>query len=346
MRFAKFTQPTALLFIFAVFFAPASGAEKNFATIDGTAITEAQVKAEAAPDLESLELQQMQAKAELLRKEHEVLEKATERLVEEKLLGLEAAKRGIAKEQLVAQEISQKVPEPTAEEIDDLYEANRDRVNRPKEALMDQMRQFLRERSEKRVRAAFLKQLEEAHKVVRSVEPLRFDVKADGYPALGAKTAPVTLVLFSDFQCPYCRDYAATLKEVVKNYGDKVRLVFRQFPLASIHANAERAAEASLCAADQNRFWEMHDLLFENQKELTEENILGQAKRLELDAEKFRACLTGSIHRSDVKADLRAGAAAGTDSTPSLFINGLYLSGGQPYDAVAAVIDLELTKKK
>ena len=319
--------------------------KKNFASIDGVAITEDQVKAEATTDLESLELQRLQTQAELLRREHEILENTTTRLVEEKLLDLEATKRGITKEQLISLEIQQKVADPTDEEIDNLYEVNRSRINRPKEAMMDQLRQFLRERSERRIREEFLEQLEKERKVVREIEPFRVDVKTDGYPSLGPKSAPVTLVLFSDFQCPYCRGAGNTLKEIANYYGDKVRLVFRQFPL-KIHANAERAAEASLCADDQKRFWEMHDRLFENQEELTEENILAQALQLELDMEKFKACLTGSKHKADVKADLRAGATVGIDSTPTLFINGLYMSGGQPYDVIAAVIDQELAKKK
>ena len=351
-RRMKSIRTTGVLIISIVLFTVVAWGEektgagkKNVATIDGVAITEDQVRAEAAGDLESLELQRLQTQAELLRREHETLEKTTTRLVEEKLLDLEASKRGITKEQLISREIRQKVADPTEEEIDLLYEMNRDRINRPKEAMMDQLRQFLRDRSESRVREAFLEQLEKEHKVVREIESFRFDVKADGYPSLGPKSAPVTLVLFSDFQCPYCRGFGYTLKEIVNYYEDKVRLVFRQFPLKS-HANAERAAEASLCANDQKRFWEMHDRLFENQEELTEENILTQAQQLELDMEKFKSCLTGSHHKADVRADLRAGATAGIDSTPTLFINGLYMSGGQPYDVIAAVIDQELAKKK
>ena len=351
-RRMKPVRATIVLIISIMFFAAVAWGEekkgagkKNVASVDGVAITEDQARIEAAGDLESLELQRLQTQAELLRTEHEILEKTTTRLVEEKLLDLEAAKRGIAKEQLIAQEIRQKVADPTDEEIDILYEMNRDRINRPKEAMMDQLRQFLRDRSEKRIREEFLEQLEKEHKVVREIEPFRFDVKADGHPSLGPQSALVTLILFSDFQCPYCRGFGHTLREIVNYYGDKVRLVFRQFPLKS-HANAERAAEASLCANDQKRFWEMHDRLFENQEELTEENILTQARQLELDMEKFKACLTGSKHKADVRADVRAGATAGIDSTPTLFINGLYMSGGQPYDVIAAVIDHELAKKK
>jgi protein-disulfide isomerase len=320
------------------------------ATVEGAAITEAQARGEAAEQLEALELKRLQRQGAALREEHDILTKAAERLIEERLLGLEAAKRGVTKEQLLDQEVGRKVAEPTEEEIDDLYEANRERLNRPKEAVMDQMRQFLRDRDEQRVRAAFLGRLEQEYKVVRSMAPLRFDVKAEGHPALGPDSAPVTLVLFSDFQCPYCRDYAVTLKEVAKNYGDKVRLVFRQFPLTSIHANAERAAEASLCAADQGRFWELHDLMFEHQRELGEEGILAQARQVGgdgrpgLDMDKFKECLAGARHRGDVQADLRAGAVAGTDSTPTLYVNGIHLSGGQPYEVLASAIDAELAK--
>jgi len=131
--------------------------------------------------------------------------------------------------------------------------------------------------------------------------------------------------------------------EIVKNYGDKVQLVFMQFPLTSIHPDAQRAAEASLCARDQKRFWEIHDILFENQRNLTEENILQQIKSLDIDAEKFRECLASGRYKPEVREDIRVGSAVGADSTPTLFINGIYLSGGQPYGTVSSVINKELS---
>ena len=316
------------------------------ATINNVAVTENEIRGMAPDELESLELRRLRDAAAYAREERGIMMEAMERVLEEKLLALEAAEQGVSKEQLIEREIRRKITEPSDEDIDRVYELNRTRVNRPKEDVAEQIRTFLRDRSEKEVRDGFMLQLEQKHKVVRNLEPFRFDLKTDGYPSSGPNDAPVKLVLFSDFECPYCRDLDATLTEIARDYGDKVQIVFRQFPLTSIHANAQRAAEASLCAHDQKRFWDVRNILFENQRELTEENILAKVSPLELDMEKFRECLASNRHKPEILKDIRDGSAAGTDSTPTLFINGIYLSGGQPYETIAAIINKELKLKQ
>ena len=322
--------------------ANSSNRQAATATINNTVITESEIRVEAAAELESLELRKLRDAASYARTEHEAMMGALERVLEEKLLALEAVEQDISIEQLIEREINRKITDPTEEEIDRVYELNRARVNRPKKDVEEQIREFLRERNEKEVRDAFLRQLEQKHKVVRNLEPFRFDVKTDGRPSLGPNDAPVKLVMFSDFECPYCRDLNDTLMEIALEYGDRIQIVFRQFPLISIHANAQRAAEASLCAHDQRRFMEVHNILYENQHELTEKNILEKIRPLELDMEKFRECLTSGRHKPEIREDIRAGAAVGADSTPTLFINGIYLSGGQPYGTIAAIINREL----
>jgi protein-disulfide isomerase len=327
------------------------GAEKQkpstkFGSFDGKAITEDQVRKEAAPELESLELQALQFQAERRIKEYGILEEALQRLLEEKMLDLEASKRGISKEQLL-EELRKSVKEPTKQEIDQFYEENKSRISKSKEDAAAQIDKYLKRQKERNAREELLEKLEKQHKVVRSLEPLRFTIKdAAGSPSKGLKSAPVVLVLFSDFQCPYCKDNMETLKDIMKNYGTKVRLIFRQFPLTSIHPNAQRAAEASLCANAQNRFWEMHDALFANQNNLKEENIDAQAKLLGLDMEAFHACLASSRIKNAVSEDIRAGSSAGTNGTPTLFINGRYLNGNRSYTDIAMVINEELAKKK
>jgi protein-disulfide isomerase len=315
-------------------------------SLDGAAITEDQVRKEATSELESLELQALQFQAEHRIKEHDILEEALQRLLEEKMLDLEASKRGISKEQLL-EELRKSIKEPTKQEIDQFYEENKNRISKSKEDAAAQIENYLKRQRERNARQELLEKLEKQHKVVRSLEPLRFTIKdAADSPSQGIKSAPVVLVLFSDFQCPYCKDNNETLKDIMKNYGTKVRLIFRQFPLTSIHPNAQRAAEASLCANAQNRFWEMHDALFANQNNLKEENINAQAKLLGLDMEAFNTCLASSRIKNAVREDIRAGAGAGTNGTPTLFINGRYLNGNRSYDDIATVIDEELAKKK
>jgi protein-disulfide isomerase len=315
---------------------------KSLASVDGVAITETQVLKESSDDLDSLDLQMLRSKATFERNKHDILERSLNRLVEEKLLKAEAAKRGITETELVGKEITELVKEPTNEQIDAFYEENKDKIRKPKEQVTDKIRQYLKKDQESDIREAFLKKLEKEHRVTRSLKPLRFEVNAPGRPSKGPAAAPVVLVLFSDFQCPYCRDFNLTIEDALKKYGDKVRLVFRQFPLTSIHANAQRAAKASLCAAAQNHFWEMHDLLFQNQNSLKEEDIKSRAKDLNLDINAFNSCLDSARINTMIQDDIRAGTMAGADGTPTLFINGRYLGGAHSDEEITAIIDEEL----
>jgi protein-disulfide isomerase len=315
---------------------------KNLASVNGVVITETQVLKESADDLDSLELQMLRSKAVFERNKHDIIERSMNRLVEEKLLKAEAAKRGITDTELVEKEITQLVQEPTTQQIDSFYEENKKNIREPKEKVAAKIRQYLKNQQQSDIRETFLKKLEKEYPVTRSLKPIRYEVNAPGRPSKGPATAPVVLVLFSDFQCPYCRDFNLTIEDVQKKYGDKVRLVFRQFPLTSIHANAQRAAKASLCAAAQNRFWEMHDLLFRNQNNLTEEFIKSQTKELSLDTNAFNSCLDSAPISTLIREDIRAGSMAGTDGTPALFINGRFLGGARSFEDIAAIIDEEL----
>ncbi len=323
-----------------------SPGSKRLATVDGLPITETQARTEGAASLDSLELQTLRAKAVAVRREREILTDAVERIIEDRLFQAEAKKRGVSKEELLAKEVQQKISEPTAEEIDRFYEENKQRIDRPKEEVTSNISKYLKREAESNLREVFLGRLEKEHPVTRFLEPLRYDVNADGRPSLGPVSAPVLLVLFSDFQCPYCKGYSATIKEVLKEYGDKVRLVFRQLPLTEIHPKALRAAEASLCAQAQGHFWEMHDLLFEDQANLKDEDLKSRAGKLGLNVDAFSTCLDSARYGNQIREDLRAGAAAGVEGVPALFINGRFLNGSRAYEEVADIIDEELKSKK
>lgn len=160
----------------------------------------------------------------------------------------------------------------------------------------------------------------------------------------GSANAPITIVEFSDFQCPYCaRFYEATYAELKTNYIDtgKVKVVFKQFPL-SFHQYAQKAAEASECASDQGKFWEMHDKLFENQDALDVASLKGYAKGLGLNTADFNSCLDDGKKTVRVQAEFQQGVSAGVRGTPSFVINGKLLVGAQPYEAFQQIIDAEL----
>lgn len=174
--------------------------------------------------------------------------------------------------------------------------------------------------------------------------PSAVAVSADDDPLKGDPNAPVTIIEFSDFQCPFCgRWYSETLPQVLQNYIDsgQVNLVYRDFPL-SFHAEATPAAEAAECAADQDKFWEYHDALFENQGSLGRATYESIATDLGLDLGIFTSCIDNGTHSAEVQADFRDGSAAGVSGTPTFFINGQKIVGAQPYAAFQAAIDAAL----
>jgi protein-disulfide isomerase len=164
-------------------------------------------------------------------------------------------------------------------------------------------------------------------------------------PVRGPKDAKVTIVLWSDFQCPFCSRVEGVLDEVRKAYGDKVRIVWKNLPLP-FHPNAMPAAEAAIAAGDQGKFWEMHDLLFKNQQALDRAHVDGYAKQLGLDAKKFAAALDAHRFEKEIEADAQAGAKIGARGTPTMFINGKVFVGAQPLDAFKAKIDEALKTAK
>jgi protein-disulfide isomerase len=161
----------------------------------------------------------------------------------------------------------------------------------------------------------------------------------------GAPDALVTIIEFSDFQCPFCSRVEATVKQITDTYGKDVRVVFKQNPLP-FHQNAAIAAEAALAAGDQGKFWEMHDKMFANQQALEREKLEGYAKDLGLNAAKFKASLDTNKHKAQIEAEQKVARDLGAAGTPSFFINGRSLRGAQPFEAFKAVIDEELAKAK
>ncbi|MBC8067886.1 MAG: thioredoxin domain-containing protein [Deltaproteobacteria bacterium] len=156
----------------------------------------------------------------------------------------------------------------------------------------------------------------------------------------GAAEPLVTIVEYSDFQCPFCGQFANTLEELVAAYPDDVRVVFRQFPLP-MHPDAELGARAAVAAGDQGRFWAMHDLLFEHRSEMKREHALEHAKALGLDTDAFEAALDDPALAERVAAQKQGGIALGVRGTPSWFANGVYVSGALKPDALTALIERE-----
>jgi NhaA family Na+:H+ antiporter len=156
-----------------------------------------------------------------------------------------------------------------------------------------------------------------------TVATLSPPVDVDHDHVRGAADAPVTLVEYGDFQCPYCGEAYPVVKHLLERFGDQLRFVFRHMPLADLHPRAPAAARAAEAAGAQGRFWEMHDRLFEHQLELGDGDLRGHAEAIDLDLERFERDLADSALAARVEADLRSGARSGVPSTPRFFVNGV-----------------------
>ena len=174
---------------------------------------------------------------------------------------------------------------------------------------------------------------------------VRYKIPTDGFPSIGPANAPITLVEFGDFQCPYCKQWhQQTYQPLLAAYPGKIRVVFRDFPLTSIHPNAEPAAEAAQCANEQNAFWPYHDKLFDTDT-LSDAVYPQYAQDLNLNMTQFTACLSSHKYQAAIQADSDYATSIGVNSTPTFFINGLAVIGAQPIETFKQVIDQELAGK-
>jgi protein-disulfide isomerase len=247
--------------------------------------------------------------------------------------------------------VEDKAPTPSDADVKKLFDQAQSGGQLPPGTTLEQVKpqiiNFLQQGKKRELAQAYFAKLRsDANVQVTLPKPPveRKEVAATG-PSRGPDSAPITLVEFSDFQCPFCSRAVGTVEQVMKAYPDKVRLVFRQFPL-EMHKDAPKAAEAALCANEQGKFWEYHDTLFQNQQALSVDDLKKHAGAVSLDAKKFGECLDSGKMAATVKADFEAGSKVGVTGTPAFFINGVMLSGAQPFEEFKKVIDEELQAKK
>ncbi len=265
-------------------------------------------------------------------------------LIDAKLLEAAAAEKKLSVQEYVATTLT---IEPSTEAETKAFYDNAVAQGEPLppyEQIVDELRTFINEQKQKSELGKFRFSLREKAALTINLPlllPPKFDVNADGGVSKGAASARVTIVEFSDFECGFCAKAESTVHQVMADYGDQVRLVYRDFPLPG-HADAPKAAEATHCAAKQAKYWQMHDLLFANQGALGIDALKGYAKTLELDPEKFAACLDSGETKPTVVASMEAAEKAGVTGTPAFFINGRMLSGAQSYERFKEIIDYEL----
>lgn len=322
-----------LLFLWLFATGPAQlAADETVATVGSRRITLSQLEKHVKPKLVELEQQR-----------HQILQEGLDELVANELYEQEATSRGISVEELVKSELEAKIAQPTDEDIEKLYNDNKEELEgQPLEQLKPQIANYLRQQRISERHEAFLGELKKKYKTTVSLKPPVVQVSEAGRPARGPAKAPVTIIEFSDYECPYCKRASQTIAEVLTHYGDKVRFVHRDFPL-SFHQHARLAAEAAACAHAQGKFWEYHDRLWKAE-DLSEPKLKEIAKALGFDSAKFDECLANRPHAAEIDRDISDAQAAGVNGTPAFFVNGRMLSGAQPFESFKQLIDEELAR--
>ena len=265
--------------------------------------------------------------------------KALDELIEQHLLETESGRRGITVDQLLQQEVDTKVKDPSEDQLQVYYEGLD--AKEPYDKMRDKIRDHIRESRAAKLRTAYIENLRSKANIVVELSPPLADVDAENAAAIeGRRDAPIQLVEFADYQCPYCQKANSDLVKLLEEYKGKVAVIYKDFPLP-MHPHAEKAAEAARCAGEQGKFWEYHNLLFKDKK-LDAPDLKQEARSLNLDSAKFDNCLDSGEEAVRVKKDRDEGTKLGLSGTPSFFLNGHFCSGAVDYAALHQMIEQQL----
>ena len=264
---------------------------------------------------------------------------ALDDLIDNALLEKQASREGVSVDELMKRHVAATVKDPTEEQLRFYYEVMN--TDQPFEAVREKILESLQQLRLSNARAAYLKSLRSEFGVVIEFNQPSAQVNVQNAFRRGPQNAPVQLVEFADYQCPYCQKAHAVLNALQEQFGDKLSVVFKDYPLP-MHPHAEKAAEAARCAGAQGKFWEFHDALFESKK-LQVPELKEEARTLQLDAVRFDECLDSGAQADAVKKDAAEAKNLGLTGTPSFFANGHFLSGALSYPKLRQTIDEELS---
>ncbi len=311
---------------------PQAGSNEPVAIVAGQSIYERDLMSVAGPGLLDLRKQEYKLKSDALNQ-----------YIRKKLIEVDAKKRGLSAEELLKQEVDSKIAEPSDDEAKGYYLALRSQTSLPFDQIKPQAKQLLKNSEIQQAREAYADSLRDKTEISILLQPPSVQVGYDPARVKGSADAPVTIVEFADFQCPFCSRVQPALKDVLARYQGKVKLAYRDFPLSQIHQHAEMAAEASHCALTQGKYWEMNDAMFADQSKLEEAALVKTAASLGLDQNSFASCLKSGKYKAVVQQDFDAGTQAGVNATPTFFINGEFLSGAQSDADFTKIIDRQLS---
>lgn len=307
--------------------------------------------AESGPvlaEVGSHKITQQQVDAKIKVQLYDARKSALDQMVDEYLLEQAAKKENLSVADYLKREVDDKVSASVTDaSAKKFYDQHKSQIPALKSVsyakIKDRLIAALRQREAENEREELLARLRKQDGVKILLQAPRVAVATAGRPTLGPKDAPVTVVEFGDFQCPFCRRSEDTVKAMRKKYGDKVRLVFLDFPL-SFHDHAMQAASAARCAQAQGKFWQYHDALFADQSKLAPADLKATAKKLGLNTKEFDACLDKGKYDAAIKEDLAEGHKLNVNGTPTFFIDGRPLVGAQPLPKFEQIIDEELAQ--
>jgi len=261
--------------------------------------------------------------------------KALEELIDNQLLEDAARKRNISLDQLLNTEIYKDIKDPTEDQLEVYYEGMDAKESYA--SIRDEVLNHIRELRRNKARAAFVENLRKEARINIRLMPPSAEVNTENAYFVGPKDAPVTLLEFADYECPYCQKVNPQVEQLKKDYGDKLQIIYKDFPLP-MHHSSEKAAEAARCAGEQGKFWEYHNVLFYS-KLLEVSNLKEHARVLKLDGDRFDTCLDSGKETAAVKKDLEEAKSLGLTGTPSFFVNGHFFSGVVDYAVIRDMVN-------
>lgn len=270
---------------------------------------------------------------------YESEKKVVQQYTDECLLEQEAQKQHVTVEQLLKAHVDDTIAKDPSEESLHVYYEGLD-TTQPYEVVRGKIIDALRQRRLARAKEAYLQSLRSKASVVVKLDPPRAEIGLKDTPVRGATSPRVTIVEYADYECPYCQQAQPVLQQLETEFQGKVAFAFKDFPLP-MHADAQKAAEAAHCAGAEGKYWDYHDMLFAK-KQLDPASLKSFARDLKLDTAAFDKCLDSGATAQTVKAQLDEAQALGLQGTPTLFINGRYISGALSHDALRAIVEEEL----
>jgi protein-disulfide isomerase len=271
--------------------------------------------------------------------EYELKRRSLEDAIGKKLLLAEAQKQGISEAELLRKEADFKVGEPSDEDVEQQFVAQMFRGGGQITESKDDIREQLKKEAVQQARDAYFLALRQKAGVKIFLLPPQHAVDYDPARVRGNPDAPITMVEFSDFQCPYCEQAYLMMKSLLQKYDGKLKLAYRDLPLQEVQSKIHGAAEASRCAGEQGKFWEYHDLLFENQDAYGEAAFRDFAASLKLNTDQFDSCLESGKYVTQIKQDFQEALRLGATGTPAIFINGVFVNGARPQPEFEEIIE-------